>query len=66
MKRGEKEGVLSLQLNIEDERAIIFIESKIVTNRQFIFYEDIVKAVKDSYKRLIFPSIETDVMNFKT
>ncbi|MDD3012684.1 MAG: Tex family protein [Candidatus Gastranaerophilales bacterium] len=66
MKRGEKEGVLSLQLNIEDERALIFIESKIVTNRQFIFYEDIVNAIKDSYKRLIYPSIETDVMNFKT
>jgi uncharacterized protein len=66
VKRGEKEGVLSLQLSIEDERALIFIESKIVSNRQFAFYEDIVSAIKDSYKRLIFPSIETDVMNFKT
>jgi len=66
MKRGEKEGVLSLQLSIEDERALIFIESKIVTNRQFVFYEDIINAIKDSYKRLIYPSIETDVMNFKT
>ena len=65
IRRGDKEKVLSYKLETEDDRALGFIESKIITNNNSLFYEDLISAVKDSYKRLIFPSIETEVFNLK-
>lgn len=65
IRRGENEGVLSFSIVIDEERPLSFIERKVVRNRDFIFYEDILKAVKDSFKRLIFPSIQTEVTNLK-
>lgn len=63
--RGEKEGVLSVQIAVDEERAIELIESRVLTNRNSIFKNEILAAVKDSYKRLIFPSIETEILNMK-
>lgn len=65
IRRGEKEKVLSYKLEAEEERILSFIETKIITNKDSLFYVDLIIAVKDSYKRLISPSIETEVFNLK-
>ncbi|EKE04503.1 MAG: hypothetical protein ACD_20C00056G0002 [uncultured bacterium] len=65
IRRGSKETVLSFKLEIDNDSAVDFIQSRIIQNKDFIFYGDIVKAIKDSYKRLLFPSIETEVFNLK-
>jgi len=60
MRRGEKEGILTLDIFPAEEDAIAAIE------RQFIKTENATSdqlrlAAKDSYKRLIRPSLETEV-----
>ena len=62
MRRGEEEGLLKVSISIEDELAIDRI-NKIFVKRHATpdIAELLQKAVKDSYKRLIRPSIETEV-----
>ncbi len=60
MRRGEKEMILSLEIAPEDEDALDLLE------RQFVKGSDsaarqVQLAVKDSYKRLLKPSMETEV-----
>ena len=66
IKRGSAEGVLTFKLEIDNDFALDNIESKVLTNKSFIFAQEIKDAVKDSFKRLIFPSIETEIMNTKS
>ncbi|WP_258105813.1 Tex family protein [Marinoscillum sp. MHG1-6] len=59
IRRGEKEGILSMDIAPEEESAIALL------NRQFVKSNNaasvhVETAVKDSYKRLIKPSIETE------
>ncbi|MEI8390227.1 MAG: Tex family protein [bacterium] len=65
MQRGEKEGVLSWKLEVNEENALDIIDDKIIKNDDFIFYDDLLNAIEDSFKRLIFPSVETEVLNLK-
>ena len=60
MFRGENEGFLKIKIRISEEQALESIERiYIKSNNQCA--EIIVKAIKDSYKRLIFPSLETEI-----
>lgn len=59
--RGEKEGFLKVSFILNDDYNIFKIMRKITRNNDFETYDFIEKAVKDSYKRLIVPSIETEV-----
>jgi len=65
MQRGEKEGVLSWKLDVDKDMALDFIDSKVIRDENGIFVNDIANAVEDAYKRLIFPSTETEVLNLK-
>lgn len=59
--RGEKEGFLKVSFILNDDYNIFKIMRKTARNNDFETYDLIEKAVKDSYKRLIVPSIETEV-----
>lgn len=60
MFRGEKEGFLKIKISIPEEKVLESIERIFIkSNNQCA--EIIVKAIKDSYKRLIFPSLETEI-----
>jgi protein Tex len=60
MFRGEKEGFLKVKIKIPEEKTLESIERiYIKSNNQCA--EIIVKAIKDSYKRLIFPSLEAEI-----
>ncbi|MCK5177757.1 MAG: helix-hairpin-helix domain-containing protein, partial [Candidatus Aenigmarchaeota archaeon] len=66
MQNGEKEKVLSWKIEVDEDTALEFIDSKVLKiDKQYIFYEDILDAVDDSFKRLIFPSLEKEVLNLK-
>ena len=61
INRGEREKVLTVNVEVEKEKVIEFLESKIIKNDKS-FVVDVVKdAVNDSYKRLISPSIEREI-----
>jgi len=61
IRRGEKEDILNLNIEIEAD-SVIFEMCKIYNlNAASPFKEQLEKAIFDSYKRLILPSVETDV-----
>ena len=61
INRAEDEKVLTVSININNEEIFNYLESKIIKNDKS-FVVDIVKdSIKDSYKRLIFPSIEREI-----
>ena len=60
INRGENEKILTVKIDINDEDIIKYLESKII-KKDSIVNEYIKDAIKDSYKRLIFPSIEREI-----
>lgn len=60
MRRGEKEGILALDIFPPEEDAIAILEHQHITSKNSAA-EQISLAVKDSYKRLLRPSLETEV-----
>jgi uncharacterized protein len=60
MRRGEKEGILMLDIFPGEEEAISSIERQIIKSEN-TSTDQIRLAIKDSYKRLIRPSLETEV-----
>ena len=61
INRAEKEKIVTVSIDIDDAKVISFFEEKIIKNKES-FAVDIVKnAIKDSYKRLIFPSVEREI-----
>ncbi len=66
INRGEKQGILSVDLDYNKDEIILFLENKIIKNNKS-FVVDIVKdAIKDSLKRLILPSIEREIRSEMT
>ena len=60
INRGEKEGVLTVKLDYDEEKIIEFLEKKIIKRESFV--NPLVKsAIKDSLKRLILPSVEREI-----
>lgn len=66
INRGEKEDFLKVKLEINNEKVINYIINEYVKNNNFKNKEIIVASIEDSYKRLIFPSIEREVRNYLT
>ena len=61
INRAEKEKIVTVSIDVDDAKVLSFFEEKIIKNEDS-FVTDIVKnAIKDSYKRLIFPSVEREV-----
>ena len=61
MRRGEKEGFLMLDIAPEEEEAINILEKEFIKTSAFSIKEQLQLAIADSFKRLMQPSIETDV-----
>ncbi|MDY3827274.1 MAG: Tex family protein [Clostridium sp.] len=62
INRGEKEKVLSVKIVANDEKFISFLEEKLLKNNE-VTDEKYKIAIKDAYKRLIFPAIEREIRN---
>ena len=62
MKRGEDEGVLNLAVQLDDEQMVGKLQSRLVTNPRFEFREKLLQTAADCYERLLFPAVESTVM----
>ncbi len=61
MRRGENEGVLKVSISIDDDSAIEAIDRLFIRNSASEFNIGLIqRAIKDGYKRLLRPSIETE------
>jgi protein Tex len=60
MRRGEKEGILALDIYPPEEMAIHSMERLFVRNENSAA-DQVKLAVRDSYKRLLRPSLETEI-----
>lgn len=66
MLRAESEGFIKLNVGIDPEEAIEFIEENIIKNKKSTA-EQLKIAIKDSYKRLLEPAISNETLqNYKT
>ncbi|MCB0290288.1 MAG: RNA-binding transcriptional accessory protein [Calditrichaeota bacterium] len=63
INRGEREKILKVSIEVQEEVMLSEIQRRHVTNRQSIFRSEIETAAADSYKRLIAPSIEREIRN---
>ncbi|EQK48651.1 S1 RNA binding domain protein [[Clostridium] bifermentans ATCC 19299] len=66
INRGEKEEYLKVKLEINNEKVINHIVDVYVNKNNQVNKEEIISAIEDSYKRLIFPSIEREIRNHLT
>ena len=62
IRRGEEEGFLSASISIETDRAVYRLEQIFLDGRGPAS-EQVQLAIKDSYKRLLAPAIETEFRN---
>ncbi|HEY8343845.1 MAG TPA: Tex family protein [Bacillota bacterium] len=61
INRGEKEGYLKVELQLDKTALISKLERLVVKNTASIFTEYLRKAVEDAFSRLIWPSIEREI-----
>lgn len=61
LNRGEKEGILSVSINIDNDEIISFLHRKLIKNEKSPSTPLVIEAIKDSLKRLILPSVEREV-----
>ena len=60
INRGENEKILSVNIEVNTEEILTYLETKIIKKDSPV-KEYVIDAIKDSYKRLIAPSIEREV-----
>lgn len=60
LNRGEKENILSIGITIDESAILKYLISKIIKKETNV-KEIIEDSINDSYKRLIFPSVEREV-----
>lgn len=61
IRRGEREGVLQFQIDIEAEPVLHHMRSLAKLKNGSPFSEQLEMSISDSYKRLLLPSVETDI-----
>ena len=60
INRGEKEKVLSVKIVANEEKIITYLQNRLLKNNE-VTDEYLKLAIKDSLKRLIYPSIEREI-----
>ena len=61
INRAEKEDVINVKINIDDDKIISYLNDKNIKDKNSESSIYIKEAIEDSYKRLIFPSIQREV-----
>lgn len=61
INRAEKEDVISVKLDYDNDYILNFLKTKIIKNKESFVAEYVEDAIKDALKRLIYPSVERDV-----
>ena len=63
INRGEKEEILKVKIDFNEEMYLDFVCRKTIKNNTTTEAKYIREAIEDGYKRLLFPSIEREVRN---
>ena len=61
LNRGEKDDILSVKIDINEDSVISYLESKLIKNNDSESVPLVIDAIKDSLNRLIFPSVEREI-----
>ena len=61
INRGEKEGILSVKINFNQEQIEDYLKTKMIKNKDSLVCPLVIDSIKDSLKRLIIPSIEREI-----
>ncbi len=61
LNRGEKEKVLSVSISFDTNKVMEYLEKKLIKNPSSFVTDTVKDAIRDSYKRLIEPSIEREI-----
>ncbi len=61
INRGEKEKVLNVSLNFDDDAIVAYLEEKLIKDKNSVVVPIVKNSIKDSLKRLILPSIEREI-----
>lgn len=61
INRGEKEGILSINIDVDSSYIINYLEKKVIKKSNTSEEIYVKEAILDSYKRLIFPSVEREI-----
>ena len=61
LNRGEKEKILTVSIDMENDAIQAYLESKIIKNKDSFVVSLVKDSIKDSLKRLILPSIEREI-----
>ena len=61
INRAEKEKVLNVKIEVNDEKLIHYINNKFIKTEESTATPYIKEAIADGYKRLIFPSLEREI-----
>ena len=61
INRGEKEKVLTVNIDVNKDEIIAYLERKLIKNDKSFVAEYVKNSINDSYKRLIAPSIQREV-----
>ena len=61
IRRGVKEQVLGFSIEIDAEKALRLISARIIKDTQSAFAAPLQTAIKDSYERLLNPSLQSEV-----
>ena len=61
LNRGEKEGILSISIDSLKDNVLSYLNDKVIKNKSSFVCSFVESCILDSYKRLIFPSIEREI-----
>lgn len=62
MLRGQDEGLLKVEVELDDVHVLAELKPKLVRNRQFEFHNELLATVEDCYERLLMPAVESTVL----
>ena len=61
INRAEKEGIISVSIDINKDEVISYLERKVLKKTKSKNAKYVKDAIEDSFKRLIFPSVEREI-----
>lgn len=66
INRGEAEKILTVKIEVPEDKLLSYLEKKIIVKNNPNTNDILKETIKDSYKRLIFPSIEREIRSSLT
>lgn len=61
INRAEKEKIINVSIVVDEDEILDYLSKKLIKNEKSFVCNIVLDAIKDSYKRLIFPSVEREI-----